>query len=129
MLIESRVFFFFLPFRAVADEAGGQVGKKQGIFRKIEQNNCFIIQHIDNKAQFYCRKVRDDLYFAIFPFFGEFTVQQCCLRPATRQRKVSKFHVIFRAITQDDKSRHAADVYTVLSLDQVLQMFIIFSSI
>ena len=25
-----------------------------------------LIQHIDNKAQFYCRKAGDDLYFAIF---------------------------------------------------------------
>ena len=28
--------------------------------------NCFIIQHIDNKAQFYCRKTEGDLYFTIF---------------------------------------------------------------
>ena len=27
---------------------------------------CFIIQFIDNKAQFYCRKAGGDLYFAIF---------------------------------------------------------------
>ena len=26
----------------------------------------FIIPHIDSKAQFYCRKTGDDLYFAIF---------------------------------------------------------------
>ena len=38
----------------------------QGIFRKIEHNNSFIIQHIDKKTQFYFRKARDDLYFAIF---------------------------------------------------------------
>ena len=35
---------------------------KSGIFLKIEQDNCFVIQHIDNKAQFYCRKGGDDLY-------------------------------------------------------------------
>ena len=35
------------------------------IFRKIEKDNCFIVQHIDNKAQFYCRNAGDDLYFAI----------------------------------------------------------------
>ena len=39
---------------------------KEGILPKIEQDNCFIIQHIDNKAQFHCRKAGDDLYFAIF---------------------------------------------------------------
>ena len=33
---------------------------------KIEQDNCFIIQHIDNKAQFYCKKAGDDLYFSSF---------------------------------------------------------------
>ena len=26
------------------------------MFRTIEQGNCFIIQHTDNKAQIYCRK-------------------------------------------------------------------------
>ena len=40
----------------------------QGTSRKIEQDNCSIIQHIDNKAQFYCSKAGDDLYFAIFLF-------------------------------------------------------------
>ena len=29
----------------------GRVGLNQAIFLKIEQDNCFIIQHIDNKAQ------------------------------------------------------------------------------
>ena len=39
---------------------------KQWIFRKIEQDNCFIIQHMDNKAQLYCRKADiPDFYFAI----------------------------------------------------------------
>ena len=38
----------------------------QGIFRKIEHDNCFIIHDIDNKVKFYCRKAGDDLYFAIF---------------------------------------------------------------
>ena len=38
----------------------------QGTFRKIEQDNCFIIQQIDNKAKFYCSKAGDHLYFAIF---------------------------------------------------------------
>ena len=33
------------------------------IFRKIEQDNCFIIQHIDNKGQILCsRKAGGDLY-------------------------------------------------------------------
>ena len=36
------------------------------IFRMIEKDNCFIIQHIDNKAEFYCRKAEHDLYFANF---------------------------------------------------------------
>ena len=31
------------------------------MFPKIEQDNCFIIQHIDNKAQFYRRKAGDGL--------------------------------------------------------------------
>ena len=31
-----------------------------------EQENCFILQHIDNKAQFYCRKAEYNLYFGIF---------------------------------------------------------------
>ena len=31
-----------------------------------EQDNCFIIQHIDNKAEVYSRKARDDLYFGSF---------------------------------------------------------------
>ena len=42
----------------LADEAIGQVG--QWIFYKNEQDNCFIIQHID-KVQFYCRKEGDNL--------------------------------------------------------------------
>ena len=29
-------------------------------------DNCFIIQHIENKAQFYYRKAGDDLYFCHF---------------------------------------------------------------
>ena len=34
---------------------------------KTEYDNCFIVQHIDNKEQyFYFRKAGDDLYFAIF---------------------------------------------------------------
>ena len=36
------------------------------VVRRLEQNNRFIFQYIDNKAQFYWRKVREDLYFAIF---------------------------------------------------------------
>ena len=35
----------------LADEAVGRVGYNQTIFRKIEQDNCFIIQQIDNKAR------------------------------------------------------------------------------
>ena len=35
----------------LADEAVGRVGLNQMVFRKIEQDNCFIIQHIDDKAQ------------------------------------------------------------------------------
>ena len=31
---------------------------------KIEQDNCFINQHIDNKAQVYSRKAGGDLYLA-----------------------------------------------------------------
>lgn len=31
-------------------------GSNQVMFPKIEQDKCFIIQHINNKAQFYCRK-------------------------------------------------------------------------
>ena len=38
-----------------------QARRPSWIFRKIEQDNCFIIQHIGNKAQFYCRKAGDDL--------------------------------------------------------------------
>ena len=33
----------------VADEAAVRVGYNQGIFHKIEQDNCFIIRHIDKK--------------------------------------------------------------------------------
>ena len=33
-------------------------------FRKIKQDNCFIIQHIDNKAQVHCRKAGGDLYLS-----------------------------------------------------------------
>ena len=41
---------------------------KSGMFSNIGQDNCLIIQHVDNEAQlFYCRKAGDDLYFAIFP--------------------------------------------------------------
>ena len=29
------------------------------IFRKIQQDTCFINQHIDNKMQFYCKKIGD----------------------------------------------------------------------
>ena len=43
------------------NRADGRVGENQAIFRKIEQNNCFIIQHIDNKAQVYSRKTGGDL--------------------------------------------------------------------
>ena len=47
----------------LADELVGRVGYNQGIFRNIDQDNCLIIQHIDNKAQFCCRRleVGDDL--------------------------------------------------------------------
>ena len=31
----------------------------------ILKDNCFIIQHIVNKAQFYCRKAGDDLYLLL----------------------------------------------------------------
>ena len=37
---------------------------KSGGFRKIEQDDCFIIQHIDNKAQAYSRKTGGDLYLS-----------------------------------------------------------------
>ena len=33
--------------RYLADQAVGRVGKNHKIFRKIEQDNCFIFQHID----------------------------------------------------------------------------------
>ena len=34
----------------------------RGVLRhELDNCNCFIIQHIDNKAQFYCRKPGDDL--------------------------------------------------------------------
>ena len=36
------------------------------MLRKIEKDNCFIIQHIENKAQFYFRRAGHDLDFAIF---------------------------------------------------------------
>ena len=36
------------------------------IFCKIQLDNRFIIQYIDNKAHFYCRKAGDDLYVAVF---------------------------------------------------------------
>ena len=42
----------------------GRVGLNQAIFRKIEQDNCFIIQHIDSKAQVYSRKAGGDLYLS-----------------------------------------------------------------
>ena len=32
-----------------------RVGQNQGIFSKIEQDNCFIIQKIDNKSQSFSR--------------------------------------------------------------------------
>ena len=35
----------------LADEAVGRVRKNQTIFRKIEQDNCFIIQQIVNESQ------------------------------------------------------------------------------
>ena len=53
-----RVGYLTIILRNRAD---GRVGENQAIFRKIEQNNCFIIQHIDNKAQVYSRKTGGDL--------------------------------------------------------------------
>ena len=35
------------------------IGQNQEIFRKIEQNNYFIIQHIDNKGQFIAEKLQN----------------------------------------------------------------------
>ena len=46
----------------LADKAG----YNKGIYRKIEQDNCFIMQHIDHKAKFYCKKATDDLPFDIY---------------------------------------------------------------
>ena len=46
------------------------------MFCKIEQDDCPVIQHINNKAQHYCRKGGDDLYFAVFlPDTGDYV---CC---------------------------------------------------
>ena len=36
----------------------------QAIFCKIEQDNCFIIQHTDNKAHVYSRKAGGDIYLS-----------------------------------------------------------------
>ena len=47
----------------LAKKAIGQVGWNQVI---IIPQDCFTIQHISNKAQFYCRKAGDDFYFTIF---------------------------------------------------------------
>ena len=35
-------------------------------FCKIVQDDCLIIQHVDNEAQLYCRKAGYNLYFTIF---------------------------------------------------------------
>ena len=40
--------------------------------RKIEQDFCFIFQHIDNKAQVYSTKTGDDLHFFFFFFLKKF---------------------------------------------------------
>ena len=41
----------------LADEAVGRVGLNQAIFRKIEQDNCFIIPQIVIKTLFAARKI------------------------------------------------------------------------
>ena len=45
-----------------------ELAKISGIFCKIKQDDYFIIQHIDNKAQLHCRKAGQEMIFTL-PFF------------------------------------------------------------
>ena len=55
----------------LADEAVGRVGLNQTIFREIEQDNCFIIQQIDNKTarnifKSFCRHFLTSLFLPTY---------------------------------------------------------------
>ena len=52
-----------------AEEAVGWVDWNQGKFGKIEQDNCFNIQHVDTKAQFLFTAKKLETIF-ILPFFS-----------------------------------------------------------
>ena len=54
----AETLSFVISRQVLKDEIKGSLRKKK--------HNCFIVQHIDNKAQFYCRKAGGDVYFAIF---------------------------------------------------------------
>ena len=83
-----------------------------GETNKIEQDNCFIIQHCDivNKAHFYCRKAGDDLYFTIF-------------RPDTRN------YVYHRISVDGQIELLSGQCYNVLNSNSSISFFRCWSSV